>query len=173
MNVTFCILRSWSGRLRLRERLGFELGGRRPSFAKAWPPKTYPRPSAPVAPRWIGIPLPRGASEGCQVEGGRGHAEATGYRLQAAGGVFSFLVFSHGGKPSKSDLLGEGLGRAGSMTPPEMGVQRLEVQRGGLRRGRPTLAKEDKRKRELSFFMQKEVRLSRFQLESCDRSDSC
>jgi hypothetical protein len=45
MNVTFCILRAWSGRLRLRERLGFELGGWRPSFAKA--------------------------SQGKQVEGGR------------------------------------------------------------------------------------------------------
>ncbi len=145
MKVESYFLKAWNVRLRLRlrERLGFELGGRRPSFAKAWPPKTYPRQSAPVAPRWIGIPLPRGASEGCQVEGGR------------------------------SKKLSSSLGGAGSMTPLATEVGPLGVQRGGLRRGRPTMAKEDRGEGELSFFMQKEVRLSRFQSWSYAGGHSC
>jgi hypothetical protein len=66
-----------------------------------------------------------------------------------------------------------GLGGAGSMTPPALEVGPLGLDRGGLHRGRPTLAKEDKRDGELSFFMQKKVSLSRFQSWSYAGGDSC
>ena len=38
-------------------------GGQAAYFAKAWPPKTCPRPSDLVAPRWINVPLTRGDSK--------------------------------------------------------------------------------------------------------------
>jgi hypothetical protein len=66
-----------------------------------------------------------------------------------------------------------GLGGAGSMTPPAMKVGPLGFERGGLHRGRPTLGKQDKRDGELSFFMQKKVRLSRFQSWSYAGGHSC
>lgn len=108
MKVESYFLKAWNVRLRLRlrERLGFELGGRR------------------------------------EVEGGRSK------KLSSLGG-------------------------AGSMTPLATEVGPLGVQRGGLRRGRPTMAKEDNRYGELSFFMQKEVRLSRFQSWSYAGGHSC
>ena len=31
----------------------------------SWPPQTFPRPSDPVAPRWIGLPLTRGDCRDC------------------------------------------------------------------------------------------------------------
>ena len=65
-------------------------------------------------------------------------------------------------RKEESGILGS-LGGAGSMTPPAIKVQASSSQRGGLHRGRPTMAQSRGIQGRLNVFMQKEVRLSRFQ----------
>ena len=68
---------AYEARQGVRSRLSGKkkLVDRRAFFAKAWPPKTCPRPSDPLAPRGEASPLTRGDSQAKGAEGSVGTDE--------------------------------------------------------------------------------------------------
>ena len=111
---------------------------------------------------------------------GLGLREAGGYGLRAGRGKdMGYRISDMGFKNAESGrrkvegrILGS-LGRAGSMTPPAIRVRASSSQRGGLHRGRPTMAQSRGTQGRPNVFMQKKVRLSRFQSESYAGGHSC
>ena len=114
----------------------------------------------------LGLRLRLREAGGCRLQAGRG--KDMGYRISDMG----FKNAESGSRKAEGRILGS-LGRAGSMTPPAIRVHALSSQRGGLHRGRPTMAQSRGIQGRLNVFMQKGVRLSRFQSGSYAGGHSC